>query len=108
MYDSSSSFFSSPELSQYYHYFSEELCPLYGPIVSGFLFAVAWWIWIDAILINDSNANGKNSSNSSLNFVEYIPGIVATVALLVTNSVRREDIIGEDTSSGCDDEETCR
>ena len=84
----------SPELM----YKLEDAVPAHGPTVSGVLFGCAWWLWIDAVLMQQS------AHRHTVPFVEYLPGIAATLALVLTNSVRREDIAEEGGSSLDDDD----
>ncbi|EAY21748.1 putative membrane protein [Trichomonas vaginalis G3] len=49
--------------------------------IVGFLFAVAWWIFIDAAAFHDHAGEGAG------NFVFYLPGILATVGLFLLNNL---------------------
>ena len=51
----------------------------YGPGISGALFGGGWWFWVDACA----------ASHTQVPFVQYLPGIVATIALIMINAIRR-------------------
>lgn len=55
--------------------------------MSGALFGAGWWFWVDACA----------ASSTKIPFVQYLPGFVATVALFMTNCIRREDLDEYDT-----------
>ncbi|WRX30739.1 Uncharacterized protein family UPF0220 - like 1 [Theobroma cacao] len=59
-----------------------ELWAIFGPGVSGAVFGAGWWFWIDAVVC----------SSVSVSFVHYLPGIFASIAALMFNCVRKEDI----------------
>jgi hypothetical protein len=61
---------------------------------SGVLFAVAWWLWIDAVAYSVI----KNDPVQTV-FGHWIPGIVSTVALLMINAVNWSDLYGLGFSS---------
>jgi hypothetical protein len=50
----------------------------YGPIISGALFGAGWWFWVDAV----------TCTPQKVPFDQYIPGIIATLALIMINCVR--------------------
>lgn len=87
----------SPELM----YWLEDAVPAHGPTVSGVVFGCAWWLWFDAVLMHGS------LHKHAVPFVEYLPGIAATLSLILTNSVRREDI-AEEGGGGLDDDDLMR
>jgi len=62
--------------------FWKERAHQYGPGLSGALFGAGWWFWLDAI----------GSADQKVPFVQYLPGFVATLALLMINAVRREEL----------------
>ncbi|CAL0319378.1 unnamed protein product [Lupinus luteus] len=59
-----------------------ELWAIFGPGVSGAVFGAAWWIWLDAVVC----------SSTTVPFLHYLPGIFASLAALMFNCVRKEDI----------------
>lgn len=71
---SSIHYFLSPEFTSFVH----EKAKVYGPITSGALFGAGWWFWVDGVV-----------GSSAAPFVQWLPGIVATLALIMINSVRR-------------------
>ncbi|MEW5302747.1 MAG: hypothetical protein WDW36_005497 [Sanguina aurantia] len=67
----------------------------YGPAGAGALFGAGWWFWADAI----------TTSPSTVPFLEYLPGIIATLALIMINCIRRDDLAAVDPF---DDPSYCR
>ncbi|EFJ13682.1 hypothetical protein SELMODRAFT_410867 [Selaginella moellendorffii] len=65
-----------------------------GPSLAGAVFGAGWWFWVDAIVC----------SNVTVPFVQYLPGICASLAALMFNCVRREEL--QDYSPY--DDESCR
>ncbi|KAF4352908.1 hypothetical protein F8388_003299 [Cannabis sativa] len=59
-----------------------ELWAIFGPGVSGAIFGAGWWFWIDAVVC----------SSVKVSFLHYLPGIFASLAALMFNCVRKEDI----------------
>lgn len=62
----------------------------YGATVSGALFGAAWWIWVDAVAVARAKGFGVVPAD------HYIPGFIATLALMMINGVRREDLTSSD------------
>eukprot|EP01024_Parvocaulis_polyphysoides_P024585 TRINITY_DN22487_c0_g2_i6.p2 TRINITY_DN22487_c0_g2~~TRINITY_DN22487_c0_g2_i6.p2 ORF type:complete len:159 (-),score=19.46 TRINITY_DN22487_c0_g2_i6:313-789(-) len=60
--------------------FIEERLKLYGPGISGVLFGAGWWFWIDAVVMH------------SVPFPQYLPGFIATIAVIMINVVRRDEL----------------
>lgn len=56
----------------------------YGPGLAGALFGAGWWFWLDAFC----------ASGIKVPPVQFLPGIVATLAVLMINSVSRNDVAG--------------
>lgn len=61
--------------------FWEDKAKDYGPTFSGMLFGFGWWFWMDAVLVNHVSK-----------VEQFIPGIIATLAVLIMNLVTREDV----------------
>ncbi|XP_054794501.1 uncharacterized protein LOC129300005 isoform X3 [Prosopis cineraria] len=59
-----------------------ELWAIFGPGVAGAVFGAGWWIWVDAVVC----------SSVKVSFLHYLPGIFASLAALMFNCVRKEDI----------------
>ncbi|KAJ6930542.1 hypothetical protein NC652_014157 [Populus alba x Populus x berolinensis] len=59
-----------------------ELWAIFGPGVAGAVFGAGWWFWIDAVVC----------SSVKVSVVHYLPGIFASIASLMFNCVRKEDI----------------
>lgn len=58
----------------------------WGPSFSGALFGAGWWCWVDTVA----------TSTSHIPFSQYLPGIIATMALVMINSVRRDELLSYD------------
>ncbi|KAK9848556.1 hypothetical protein WJX84_001365 [Apatococcus fuscideae] len=71
-------YFVAPQVAA----FLEEKARDYGPGLSGALFGAGWWFWVDACA-----ASGVN-----IPFVQYLPGVVATLALIMINCIRRDEL----------------
>ncbi|RAL38750.1 hypothetical protein DM860_013431 [Cuscuta australis] len=50
--------------------------------VAGAVFGAGWWFWVDAVVC----------SAVKVSFLHYLPGIFASLAALMFNCVRKEDI----------------
>ncbi|XP_073052743.1 uncharacterized protein [Primulina eburnea] len=59
-----------------------EVLAIFGPGISGAVFGVGWWFWVDAVVC----------SVVKVPFVHYLPGIFASFAALMFNCVKKEDI----------------
>lgn len=59
-----------------------ELWTIFGPGIAGAVFGAGWWFWVDAVVC----------SSIAVSFLHYLPGIFASLAALMFNCVRREDI----------------
>ncbi|KAK4767298.1 hypothetical protein SAY86_015048 [Trapa natans] len=59
-----------------------ELWAIFGPGVAGAVFGAGWWFWVDAVVC----------SSVKVSFVHYLPGIFSSLAALMFNCVRKEDI----------------
>mmetsp|Transcript_13159 Transcript_13159/g.25116 ORF Transcript_13159/g.25116 Transcript_13159/m.25116 type:complete len:151 (-) Transcript_13159:193-645(-) len=75
--------------------FLEESLQKWGAGLSGGIFGAGWWVWLDAIATSSTKVPGDR----------WVPGIIATVALLMINSVRRENLRAYDPF---DDGSDCR
>ncbi|GMI71594.1 hypothetical protein like AT1G36980 [Hibiscus trionum] len=59
-----------------------ELWVIFGPGVAGAVFGAGWWFWVDAVVCDAV----------TVSFVHYLPGIFASIAALMFNCVRKDDI----------------
>ncbi|MFS7983653.1 hypothetical protein Hanom_Chr11g00977021 [Helianthus anomalus] len=59
-----------------------ELWAIFGPGIAGAVFGAGWWFWVDAVVC----------SAVKVSFLHYLPGIFASLAALMFNCVRRDDI----------------
>eukprot|EP00879_Flechtneria_rotunda_P003573 GHRR01003807.1.p1 GENE.GHRR01003807.1~~GHRR01003807.1.p1 ORF type:complete len:150 (+),score=26.83 GHRR01003807.1:264-713(+) len=71
----------------------------YGMLAAGALFGAGWWCWCDVILRSTLVMHQQVSA------AYYIPGIVATIAVLLMACIRRDD---SDYISYDDDGQECR
>lgn len=55
--------------------------------LSGFLFALGWWFFIDGLAYTSSHFTDKMNP---IAFEDWVPGIVSTLALVVVNIIDRE------------------
>eukprot|EP00897_Mesotaenium_endlicherianum_P004266 jgi/Mesen1/3868/ME000207S02885 len=72
----------------------EEVWQRFGPGLAGAVFGMGWWFWVDAVVC----------SKVTVPFVHYLPGIFASLAALMFNLVRREDLrdySSLDDGAGC-------
>jgi len=59
-----------------------------APYLAGIMFAGAWWIWIDAHVYTEVQLKKDQvHPPPTIVFYYYIPGIVGTLALIMTNLV---------------------
>ncbi|CAM6096770.1 unnamed protein product [Calypogeia fissa] len=66
-----------------------------GPALAGAVFGSGWWCWVDAVVC----------SAITVPFLHYLPGIFASLAALMFNGVRRDEL---QEYSPYDDGEGCR
>mmetsp|Transcript_29768 Transcript_29768/g.41104 ORF Transcript_29768/g.41104 Transcript_29768/m.41104 type:complete len:151 (+) Transcript_29768:217-669(+) len=60
----------------------EEAMQKYGPGISGALFGVGWWVWVDAVCVSTNKVPGS----------EWVPGLVAVLAMLMMNVVPKDSM----------------
>ncbi|KAG2448465.1 hypothetical protein HYH02_006357 [Chlamydomonas schloesseri] len=84
-------YYINPQVIQWW----EERGKMWGPILSGALFGAGWWFWVDAVCIN----------HHKIPFDQYLPGLIATLALVMINCIRRDDLVEIDPF---DDASFCR
>lgn len=66
-----------------------------SPSTTGALFGAAWWFWADAVAL----------SPSKIPAAHYLPGIIATLALIMINFIRKDELTDIDPF---DDASYCR
>ncbi|KAJ7563628.1 hypothetical protein O6H91_03G117700 [Diphasiastrum complanatum] len=74
---------------------SGDVWTAFGPGLAGAIFGAGWWFWVDAVVC----------SQSTVPFLHYLPGIFASLAALMFNCVKKEDL---QEYSSYDDGEGCR
>lgn len=77
---------------------SAALLRRHGATFSGAFFGAGWWCWADAC------TSGGGATKVSF-FPDFLPGIVATIALVMINAVRREEL---SSSEAFEEEVFCR
>ncbi|KAI8905998.1 hypothetical protein EDD86DRAFT_193613 [Gorgonomyces haynaldii] len=63
---------------------------------SGFLFALGWWIFIDACAFNGYLLGQGTKDVLTLSFEDWVPGIVSTLSLVIVNMIDRETLGADD------------
>ncbi|KAJ3074952.1 hypothetical protein HDU98_009727 [Podochytrium sp. JEL0797] len=72
--------------------------------VSGFLFAMAWWLFIDGLVF----ASTHNSDEMpAAKFEDWVPGILSTLSLIIVNLIDK-DSLGADDFSYSGDNVACK
>ncbi|KAI8898608.1 hypothetical protein BC833DRAFT_648595 [Globomyces pollinis-pini] len=66
--------------------------------LSGFLFGIAWWIFIDGAVFNAVKSSNPDSKMNTLAVEDWIPGILSTLALFVVNLIDRESLSADDSA----------
>ncbi|KAI8077062.1 hypothetical protein BDF21DRAFT_421962 [Thamnidium elegans] len=59
-----------------------------GVYFSGMLFALGWWIFLDAYLVS-------LLTTEPLRFIDWVPGITSSIGLLIINFIGRSHFQGE-------------
>uniref|UniRef100_A0A7R9V005 Transmembrane protein 50A n=1 Tax=Chlamydomonas euryale TaxID=1486919 RepID=A0A7R9V005_9CHLO len=54
----------------------------WGPVLAGALFGAGWWFWADAVAL----------SPTKIPFDHYLPGLIATLALVMINLIRKDEL----------------
>eukprot|EP01114_Cavostelium_apophysatum_P001852 TRINITY_DN11631_c0_g1_i1.p1 TRINITY_DN11631_c0_g1~~TRINITY_DN11631_c0_g1_i1.p1 ORF type:complete len:103 (-),score=8.28 TRINITY_DN11631_c0_g1_i1:231-539(-) len=62
--------------------------------VAGALFAIAWWLWIDATVFTNCDCPRGDPDIVKVEWYHYMPGVVSTVALVMINVVSWNDLNG--------------
>eukprot|EP00249_Psilotum_nudum_P010017 c22284_g1_i1 orf=416-835(+) len=72
-----------------------DLWGAFGPGFAGSVFGAGWWFWVDAVVC----------SSVKVSFLHYLPGLFASLAALMFNCVKRDDL---QDYSPFDEGEGCR
>eukprot|EP01132_Coremiostelium_polycephalum_P009303 gene9303-11404_t len=73
--------------------------------ISGILFGAAWFIWIDGhVYENSRNNDDPDFKGPGIQWVYYLPGVFATLALVMSNIVKLDSLysssfLSEETTS---------
>ncbi|KAF9984162.1 hypothetical protein BGZ65_000892, partial [Modicella reniformis] len=62
--------------------------------LSGALFALGWWFFIDATVYS-KNWNDEGYKQVSVEFVDWIPGICSTLGMIIINCVDKASLRGD-------------
>ncbi|GAB4823760.1 hypothetical protein N2152v2_010806 [Parachlorella kessleri] len=62
----------------------------WGPVWAGAFYGAGCWFWVDAVAC----------SPDKIPFTQYLPGIIATFALIMINAVRRDELQSFDYDEG--------
>ncbi|KAK9768581.1 Vacuolar protein sorting-associated protein 68 [Basidiobolus ranarum] len=65
-----------------------------GTYFAGILFSVAWWVFIDAIVLSST----MHDLPVFIGFEDYISGIVCTIGMIIVNSIDLSILQGENFS----------
>jgi len=60
--------------------------------IAGCIFAAGWWIWIDANVSTANWPKDKSGKPPAILFYYYIPGIISTLGVFMTNIVSLESL----------------
>lgn len=71
----------------------------WAPVLAGAVFGAGWWCFIDALVVS------KVVLHDSFPFTYWLPGVVATIALVLMNLVPRESL-GSTQYYGDEDSDT--
>lgn len=67
-------------------FYDQHIRSRYGTGIAGALFGIGWWAWIDACV----------TSPTKVTFLQTLPGLAATFALVLVNAVRWDEVQGYD------------
>ncbi|KAF9364135.1 hypothetical protein BGX34_002403 [Mortierella sp. NVP85] len=54
-----------------------------GVYISGALFALGWWFFIDAVVYSKNWNDDEGSKKVSVEFVDWVPGICSTLGMIM-------------------------
>ncbi|KAJ3275742.1 hypothetical protein HDV01_007209 [Terramyces sp. JEL0728] len=65
--------------------------------ISGFLFALGWWLFIDGAVFNAYKYDPAQNM-ATLSFEDWLPGFLSTLALIIVNVIDREMLMADDSA----------
>eukprot|EP00192_Tetraselmis_astigmatica_P015197 CAMPEP_0117673810 /NCGR_PEP_ID=MMETSP0804-20121206/14682_1 /TAXON_ID=1074897 /ORGANISM="Tetraselmis astigmatica, Strain CCMP880" /LENGTH=162 /DNA_ID=CAMNT_0005482595 /DNA_START=348 /DNA_END=836 /DNA_ORIENTATION=- len=71
-----------------------DVCHQFSAGVAGALFGAGWWVQADALIVQHLTEAGPGAS-----FLFQIPGVLATLSMVMINLTRREDLQNPDMLS---------
>ncbi|KAF9360583.1 hypothetical protein BGX26_008726 [Mortierella sp. AD094] len=66
-----------------------------GVYISGGLFALGWWFFIDAVVCSRSWDLENGPKPVSVEFVDWVPGICSTLGMIIISCVDKESLRGD-------------
>ncbi|KAF9913674.1 hypothetical protein BX616_009750 [Lobosporangium transversale] len=69
-----------------------------GVYISGALFALGWWFFIDACVLSKHFDETNNEKKVSVEFVDWVPGICSALGMIIINCVDKESLRGDSFS----------
>ncbi|GJJ71919.1 hypothetical protein EMPS_04276 [Entomortierella parvispora] len=67
-----------------------------GAYISGALFAIGWWFFIDSVVYSKNWDYGRDGEkHASIEFVDWVPGICSTLGLIIINCVDKASLTGD-------------
>ncbi|KAG0202085.1 hypothetical protein BGX28_005295 [Mortierella sp. GBA30] len=69
-----------------------------GVYLSGALFALGWWFFIDAVIRSKNWDLSEGFKKVSVEFVDWVPGICSTLGMIIINCVDKASLRGDSFS----------
>ncbi|GJJ78125.1 hypothetical protein EMPS_10484 [Entomortierella parvispora] len=69
-----------------------------GVYISGALFALGWWFFIDAAIRSKNWNYDDGYKKTSVQFVDWVPGICSTLGMIVINCIDKAALRGDSFS----------
>ncbi|KAG0219437.1 Transmembrane protein 50A [Mortierella sp. GBA43] len=66
-----------------------------GVYLSGALFALGWWFFIDAAIYSKNWDDSDGTKRVSVEFVDWVPGICSTLGMIIINCVDKASLRGD-------------
>ncbi|KAG0307460.1 hypothetical protein BGZ97_000384 [Linnemannia gamsii] len=69
-----------------------------GVYVSGGLFALGWWFFMDAVIYSKNFDDVEQQKKVSVEFVDWVPGICSTLGMFIINCIDKASLRGDSFS----------
>jgi len=69
-----------------------------GVYLSGALFALGWWFFIDAVIRSKTYNYDEGDKKTSVQFVDWVPSICSTLGMIVINCIDKAALRGDSFS----------